>query len=170
MTVLSRQAIAERLRSSEPLVEGMPDAVSQLQPQGVDLTLATLARLSTGGQIGPTNEERVLSEQTPVEFDAGGWAYLSPGTYMCRFNETVHLPLDLMGFGRTRSSLLRCGVSLHTAVWDAGYSGRSESLLVVYNPKGVRLARNARIMQLVLLKLDRATSEGYAGRFLRENM
>lgn len=170
MSILSREAILERLGATPPLVEGLRDRVAQLQPNGLDLTLASLARLATPGQLGPTNAERVLSQQTPLDFDRDGWARLEPGAYMCIFNEAVHLPRDLMALGRTRSSLLRCGASLHTAVWDAGYSGRSESLLVVYNPQGVRLARDARIMQLVFITLDRATGQGYTGRFLRENL
>ncbi|MBI3953274.1 MAG: deoxyuridine 5'-triphosphate nucleotidohydrolase [Chloroflexi bacterium] len=170
MPVLSREAILKRLEASPPLVEGLLDREAQLQPNGVDLTLASLARLATPGQLGVRDAERVLSQRLPVEFDGAGWAQLAPGPYMCIFNEAVHLPRDTMAFGRTRSSLLRCGVSLHTAVWDAGYSGRSESLLVVYNLEGVRLARNARVMQLVFLQLDRETDRGYAGRFLKENL
>ncbi len=72
--------------------------------------------------------------------------------------------------GRTRSSLLRSGVALHTAVWDAGYSGRSQSLLVVYNPHGFTLTRDARIMQVVFLPLEQAARQGYSGRFLGENV
>ncbi|MBI3743598.1 MAG: deoxyuridine 5'-triphosphate nucleotidohydrolase, partial [Chloroflexi bacterium] len=72
--------------------------------------------------------------------------------------------------GRTRSSLLRCGAALHTAVWDAGYSGRSESLMVVYNPAGFTLEHNARIMQLVFFALAQEVHEGYRGVYKGERM
>jgi len=65
--------------------------------------------------------------------------------------------------------LLRCGVTVNTAVWDAGYSGRSQSLMVVYNPQGFRIQRNARIVQLVFLRLTHET-EGYRGVYQRENI
>ena len=68
------------------------------------------------------------------------------GTYIIRFREVVALPLDVMAFGRSRSSLLRCGAAIHTAVWDAGYHGRSEALLVVYAQEGIRLALGARVL------------------------
>ena len=58
---------------------------------------------------------------------------------------------------------------MHTAVWDAGYSGRSQSLMVVYNPYGFRLSRNARILQLVFFFLTRESPEGYQGIFQGEN-
>ena len=74
-----------------------------------------------------------------------------------------------MALATPRSSLLRCGVTVNTAVWDTGYSGRSQSLLVVYNPRGIRLEKNARIVQLVFFTLDRET-EGYRGAYQGENL
>jgi len=75
----------------------------------------------------------------------------------------------LMALARPRSSLLRCGVVVHSAVWDAGYSGRSQSLMVVHNPAGFRLQQNARVLQLVFLKLSGETA-GYRGIYQGENM
>jgi len=74
-----------------------------------------------------------------------------------------------MALARPRSSLLRCGVTVNTAVWDAGYSGRSQSLMVVYNPQGFRVQRNARVVQLVFLRLTQET-EGYRGVYQEENI
>jgi dUTP pyrophosphatase len=74
-----------------------------------------------------------------------------------------------MAFGRPRSSLLRCGVTIGTAVWDAGYSGRSQSLLVVHHPKGFTIQKDARLTQLVFLTLSNDT-EGYHGAYQRENI
>jgi dUTP pyrophosphatase len=74
-----------------------------------------------------------------------------------------------MALGRPRSSLLRCGVTVGMAVWDAGYSGRSQSLMVVYNPQGFRLQKNARVAQLIFLPLSQKT-EGYQGAYQGENI
>jgi dUTP pyrophosphatase len=79
------------------------------------------------------------------------------------------MPSDIMALGRPRSSLLRCGVDIGTAVWDAGYSGRSQSLLTVHNPAGFRVQRNARVMQLVFFRLNTETP-GYNGKYQRENI
>jgi len=67
----------------------------------------------------------------------------------------------LAAIAKPRSSLLRCGVTVETAVWDAGYSGRSESLLVVFNNNGFRLRKNARILQLLFFRLGEEVREGY---------
>jgi dUTP pyrophosphatase len=59
---------------------------------------------------------------------------------------------------------------MHSAVWDAGYSGRSQSMLVVYNPHGFRLHKNARVMQLVFFHTTRAVDQGYSGKYQNENI
>jgi dUTP pyrophosphatase len=112
----------------------------------------------------------VVPEARPLTFDTDGWLDLTPGMYQVLFNEVVALPNDLMALGRPRSSLCRCGATLGTAVWDAGYTGRSTSLLVVTNPAGLRLARDARVLQLVFFTLDTPTAEGYAGVYQGENV
>jgi dUTP pyrophosphatase len=74
-----------------------------------------------------------------------------------------------MALAYPRSSLLRCGVTLHTAVWDPGYSGRAEALLVVHNTHGFRLGRAARIAQLVFTRLGDSVDRPYEGRYHGEN-
>lgn len=166
--VLSREQIETLLDATPPLVEGLIDRGEQLQPNGIDLTLDTVGRFTGPGALSWDNRDRILPETEDIPYDAAGWISLEPGSYIVRFNEAVNLPPDCMAYARPRSSLLRAGVALHTAVWDAGYSGRGVSLLVVYNPAGLRLERNARIVQLVFHPLAQATSAGYAGTFQRE--
>ena len=153
--VLSRQDIHRLLQQEPPLLEGYIDLEAQVQPNGVDLTLREVA-------------QRLVSDLAPLVFDGLGFIDLMPGAYIITYNEIVHLPNNVMALARPRSSLLRCGVTVETAVWDAGYSGRSQSLMVVYNPQGFRLQRNARIVQLVFLRLTEET-EGYHGVYQDEN-
>ena len=123
----------------------------------------------SAGNIAVSNSQRAVSALSPLMFDGLDNIDLAPGAYIITYNEIVHLPRNIMALGRPRSSLLRCGVNVGTAVWDAGYSGRSQSLLVVYNPRGIRLQRNARIMQLVFFQLTGET-EGYQGVYQGENI
>ena len=166
--LLDRRAILDRIAAEPPLIEGLIDAEVQVQPNGVDLTLRSVASYIGAGAADFSNERRALPAESPLPFDGDDAIMLAPGPYLVRFNETVHLPLDLAALGRTRSSLLRSGAALHTAVWDAGYSGRSQSLLTVYNPSGFRLYRNARIMQLVFFTLEQPAETGYRGVYLGE--
>jgi dUTP pyrophosphatase len=169
MAVLSGNDIRNLIKKKLPLIEGWLDLDEQVQANGFDLTLRDVAAISSAGQISVVNRQRVVSDLSPLDFDASGYIELVPGNYMITYNEIVHLPKDIMALGRPRSSLLRCGVTVGTAVWDAGYEGRSQSLLVVYNPHGFRIQRNARVTQLVFLTLT-GESEGYNGVYQGENI
>ena len=167
--VLSSEDIYGLLSQEPPLVEGCVNLGEQVQPNGVDLTLREVALLQSSGRIAVENHQRLVSGLAPLVFDGLGFIDLPPGAYIITYNEVVHLPRSVMALARPRSSLLRCGVTVDTAVWDAGYSGRSQSLMVVYNPQGFRLQRNARVVQLIFFRLTGETG-GYQGVYLGENI
>ena len=167
--ILSKQDIYRLLQQQPPLIEGFINLEEQVQPNGIDLTLREIALLQSSGKIAVSDSQRLVSDLAPLVFDGLGFIDLIPGAYIITYNEIVHLPKNVMALARPRSSLLRCGVTVNTAVWDAGYSGRSQSLMVVYNSHGFRLQRNARLVQLVFLRLTEET-EGYHGAYQRENI
>ena len=169
MPVLSSKDIRHLLKRRPPLVEGWLNLEEQVQANGFDLTLRDVAVIKSAGAIALSNSQRVLSDLSPLSFGANDFIDLAAGVYMVTYNEIVHLPKNIMAFGRPRSSLLRCGVNVGTAVWDAGYEGRSQSLLMVHNPEGFRVQKNARITQLVFMELT-GESEGYNGVYQRENI
>ena len=167
--ILAKSDIHRLLQQKPPLIEGCVDLEQQVQPNGIDLTLREVALLQSPGSITVTDSQRQVSDLAPLVFDGLGFIDLMPGAYVITYNEIVHLPKNVMALATPRSSLLRCGVTVNTAVWDAGYSGRSQSLMVVYNPHGFRLQRNARIVQLVFYRLTQKT-EGYRGAYQGENI
>ncbi len=166
--VLNREEIERLLDGTPPLLENLLNREEQVQPNGVDITIETVSRFRGPGTLGRTNAARVLPATEDIEFDADGAIFLPAGAYQIRFNESVNLPGWLMAYARPRSSLLRSGVALHTAVWDAGYCGRGVSLMVVYHPAGFRVERDARVCQLVFHPLVSATSQGYQGAYQHE--
>ena len=167
---LSREQLLARIVGQEhPLVEGVLDVEQQVQPNGIDVTLQSVSRHLGPGTIGVSNKDRVLPELEELAFDAAGWLDLAPGVYHIVYNEIVNIPDNLMALGRPRSSLGRSGVTIHTAVWDAGYRGRSTSLLSVLNPGGFRVQKDARVMQLVFFGLAKQTVSGYDGDYQHEN-
>ena len=167
--ILSKQDIQRLLKQEPPLIEDYINLEEQVQPNGIDLTLREVSMLQSSGKIAAMDSQRLVSDVAPLVFDGLNFIDLMPGAYTITYNEIVHLPKNVMALATPRSSLLRCGVTINTAVWDAGYSGRSQSLMVVYNPQGFRLQRNARIVQLVFLQLTRET-EGYQGVYQGENI
>jgi dUTP pyrophosphatase len=154
VTVLSREELRAALGATPPLVEDA-DLHVQLQPNGVDLRVERVQRLTSPGLLGAADKD--------------GWWDLHRGAYVITYREKVNLPTDLMALSRPRSSLLRSGVAIHGAVWDAGYSGRGEGLLAVLNSRGYRLQRGARVAQLVFFRLSAPTAEGYKGKYHGEN-
>ena len=168
-SVLDRDSILELINVPEPLVEGYLNLEAQLQPNGFDLTLREVLRFTSAGEMGPGTTPSALAKSEALPFDSSSYLQLPEGSYLVTFNEIVTLPPHIMSLGRPRSSLLRCGIAIHTAVWDAGYHGRSQALLTVYNPQGYRLAKDARLIQMVFMYLARAVKEGYQGRYLGEN-
>jgi dUTP pyrophosphatase len=168
MPVLSGNDIRNLLKQKPPLVEGYINLDDQVQANGFELTLRDIAVYKSAGTIAFSNQQRALAEIAPLPFSADGFLDLKTGIYLITYNEIVNLPKNIMAFGRPRSSLLRCGVNVGTAVWDAGYRGRSQSLLTVQNPLGFRVQKNARLTQLVFLEMT-GESEGYKGIYQNEN-
>lgn len=167
--VLSAEALRERILGGRPLLTGWTDLDSQVQPNGFDMSLQSVASITGRGQLGVSNADRVLPEYADLPFGDDGFLDLAPGIYQVVFAEIVDLPNDLMALGRPRSSLCRSGVTLHTSVWDAGYRGRSTSLLQVINPEGFRVQRGARLLQLVFFGMGRAAEAGYSGIYQHEH-
>jgi dUTP pyrophosphatase len=143
--------------------------ISQVQPSGIDLTLREVHSIEAAGEIDFDNSKRRISATKKIEFGSDGKVLLAQGCYKIVYNEYVSIPLDAAAFGFPRSSLLRCGADIRCAVWDPGYHGRSESLLVVNNPHGIILHRNAKVMQLVFVKLEAKAEKGYEGKYKGEN-
>jgi dUTP pyrophosphatase len=168
-SVLRAATLRALCQGGTPLVGGLTDPDIQIQPNGIDLTLDAVWRLEGRGVLGWSNDDRVPPGRRAVEPAADGWYMLEAGPYLIRLCEVVTLPNDMMAFGRPRSSLCRSAAAIHSAVWDAGYTGQSEALLVVYGIDGVRLQRGARLLQLVFIRLDGPTSS-YNGAYQRENL
>jgi len=148
------------------LVEGAHE--SQFQPCGVDMTLKEVYTFRDAGRIDFDNKERKISDVVPVPFHSD-YVRLQPGAYKVMFNEYVRIPKDAAAFCFPRSSLLRCGLTLECAVWDPGYEGRSEALLVVRNEHGAELKRNAKIGQMVFIRLSEDAKTLYEGVYKGEN-
>lgn len=159
--ILPKHMIRERRA-----VEGIMHE-SQMQPVGVDLTLSELHEFESAGRIDFDNSKRQLPKTRKIEIGEG--VKLEKGCYKIVFNEHVSIPSDCAAFAFPRSSLLRCGADMHCALWDPGYEGRSEAMLVVENPHGITLEKNAKLAQLVFVKLLEEAKELYSGAYKGEN-
>ena len=167
-SILSADEILKLIKSPRPLVSGYISLEEQLQPAGFELTVAEVSTFEGAGRLGFNNRERRLPPVKLLKLE--GFTWLPQGFYLVRYNEEVWLPENLMALIFPRSSLMRCGAILYTAVWDPGYRGRGQGLLNVYNPHGLELEKNARIGQMVFLRLSKPVKRGYQGVYLGEGL
>lgn len=136
---------------------------TQIQPNGVDLTAATISEQTSPGRI--SRDGKTVGDRQEIDVDDGVFA-LDPGTYILQYAETVRIPDGHIGFIYPRSSLMRNSCMLHTAVWDAGYEGKGEGLLEVHHE--IEIEEGARVGQLVLAEADHETT--YDGDYQGENI
>jgi dUTP pyrophosphatase len=146
-----------------------PIEEEQVQPNGVDLTLAAVYEPREPGRISRHSKE--VGERQEVEVEEIGehvpdTYYLPRGGYVVAYEETVTIPDGHAGFVYPRSTLLRNACMLNTAVWDAGYEGRGEGFLQVF--QDIQIERGARIGQLVLAEADH--DDSYDGSYQGEGL
>lgn len=138
-----------------------PCEPEQIQPNGVDLRVERLFMVTSAGHLAPGGTIAGDREEVPWRADHR----LAPGAYVVRYREKITIPAGHVGQVFPRSSLLRNGGTLFSALWDQGYEGRGEALLVLW--QALILPPGARIGQLVLYPADRAP--GYQGQYQGEN-
>lgn len=152
----------EGLIKESGLVSGYIDLETQLTPNGFDMTVEKIYEYAGEGALDFSNKERKLPDEKETavkkknEADKFGWWQLKKGAYKIKTNETVKLPNDLIAIAFTRSSLLRMGAFTQNGVWDAGFCGKSEFILVVENPMGIKIKQNARVIQLLFCKVNKS--------------
>ncbi len=145
------------------LISDFIDFEKQLQQSGFDLTVREVYSFETEGAVDFSNEERRLPECRNIEWDEKGWVHLKPGVYKVKTNEIVRMPKNLLGVCQTRTTLLRMGAFTSTGFWDPGFEGRSEFSLTVVNPNGIKLKKDARIVQIAFFRLSKEAEKEYNG-------
>jgi dUTP pyrophosphatase len=153
--------------SPETLIEIFKLNVDDVDCGGMRLRLDKVFAFRGQGSIR-INSKRVAEVEEVEEKD--GVYHLEPGAYKIRYMEVVKVPSNTIALAIPRSTLLRSGATIYTAIWDPGYEGRGEGLLTVFNYHGIEIERGAQIAQLLFIKLDRTTKFTYRGSYQGENI
>ena len=151
------------------IITDLIDATQQEQSCGVDLTVKKIETFQSEGSIDFDNSSRIRPRMADAPKMNNIWI-LRPGPYLITFNETVSVPVDMVGMARSRSSLLRMGASMETALWDPGYTGKSQSMLVVHNPNGLKVYQDAKLMQIIFMPVHKSVEKLYSGIYQGENL
>ncbi|RME79747.1 MAG: deoxyuridine 5'-triphosphate nucleotidohydrolase [Methanobacteriota archaeon] len=142
----------------------------QVQQAGIDVSVAEIAVFKSSGKIDFDNSDRKRADIEALPWPEDKTLKLSPGPYLVTLNETFKMPRDAAAIMRPRSTLSRCGATIATSVWDPGYEGRSQVLLIVFNEHGLEIKKDARIGQILFFKMDRPAKSLYRGAYHKENL
>lgn len=152
---------------SRAIIRNVNHPTLQAQPCGVDLTLKRVLKWTSPGIIDLDNQLRQTATTEEIPFlpekeSTKPYLDLAQGSYLVEFNETVCVPLDVMGQIFVRSSLFRSGVMIHAGVMDSGYEGAVGALMQVVNPMGLRVYPAACLAQFVFHQMTEEV-DGYKG-------
>ena len=144
------------------------------QPSGLDLRVAKVFVLSPefGKDLGIYNGKKILPDQMeyePIEIcDDGknikGWS-LKPGkAYIFQVQDPIKIGDKNAQFYLPRSTLLRAGVNVYTALGDLGFNGHLSFLVVNHNYNNFFIEQGERFAQLVDFEV-KGSEEGYQGDY-----
>lgn len=139
----------------------------QVQPNGVDLRVEKISDFVNNGTIKSDQNDVTVPAKHEVQKEKDGVYSLGRGVYELRYKEKISIPTATVGLVLPRSSLMRCGVMVNTALWDQGYSGIGMGLLQVGN--GIDIEPGARVAQMVFISADDG-NDSYDGQYQGENL
>ncbi|AAB99105.1 deoxycytidine triphosphate deaminase, putative (dcd) [Methanocaldococcus jannaschii DSM 2661] len=123
----------------------------QIQQCGIDLRVWKIFKIEGEGVIDFSNEKRKLPNYIEIfNSEKDEHIKLDRGVYIVKVADYIKIPENVAGFAYPRSSLLRMGATLYSAVHDPGYEGRPEYLMQVFNP--ITIYKYARIAQIVFVE------------------
>lgn len=139
------------------------DTEEQAQPNGVDLRCIAVSQISGNLRVpreGSVSFNEIRHEEIPWK---NGWISLKPGVhYVVNFRENIAVREGFCAIIVARSSLLRGGAHITSAVWDTGFEGKLGGVIRPLNPMDIELG--ARLAQV---QFHQAVFNGhrYEGRY-----
>ena len=160
--ILNKSEIKERIEKNGMVSEYI-NLVTQIQSNGFDISVKDISIYRSPGTIDFDNSKRELPEYIRLK-DCTDEYHLQFGGYLINYNEHLRIPDDIIAIGYPRSSLLRMGANIPSAIFDAGFNGYSQGMLIVNNSYGLNITKNARVLQLIFLDREDDNSS-YNGKY-----
>ena len=156
MTILAEQELRK-------IFKDMDD--EQFTPNGIDLRLKAvyLPENISKGVFGITHGQKMIPELIEIP-PLEGTFILNPGRKYFINCGHIDIPKDCVQTYYPRSTLMRAGLELYSAVGDAGYSGDLIFAVKVSGVASIVVEQNERVVQAITYKLTSAT-EGYDGDY-----
>ena len=93
-----------------------------------------------------------------------GWSLLPNKVYICEVQDRIQIGDNNAQFYLPRSTLLRAGINVYTALGDLGYDGHLSFLVVNHGDKPFFIEKGERFAQLIDFEV-RGGSESYDGDY-----
>ncbi len=148
------------------------------QPSGLDLRLGQIYEIDDNK--GQTQSDRLglwvdgykeLPKHKILDMDEYakkyndfGWLLLPNRPYIAEVQEQIQIGENNAQFYLPRSSLLRAGVNVYTALGDLGYNGKLSFLIINHSNRPFFLEKGVRFAQLIDFEV-RGGSESYDGDY-----
>lgn len=158
--LLSGKNIEQHLVTSE---------FSKTNQVGIDLSVKKIERIYRGGQV--LKDKTVVDPQNYQEIFATEnsegritWR-LASGVYALTFNERVTIPPTHTGFILHRSSIMRMGGMIVSAIWDPGFTtGDNDMGTTLFAHVPIEIEKDARVAQFYMMS-NETVDELYNGQF-----
>jgi len=172
-SVLTKHEI-KYLIENHRMIENYIDLNKQLNEHGFDVTVGKVYELSGYLVVDFDNSLRQLPKENEIEFNeikvgdkVVEGVVLETGSYVIELNEIIRLPKNICALAFPRSTLIRSGCTVFSAVWDSGYEGKGK--LGLFVGRRLILTKNARFAQMIFLKLTQNV-DGYSGTYQGEGI
>lgn len=146
----------------------------QLQPNGVDLRIDKIYEITNTAILkdkeydkGVREESEILLKDNFSSLDKNSYMVMKNKPHIVVYDEIIKIPEGHIGYVFPRSRLMRSGGFLTTAMWDQGYEGRGEGLLIPLN--NLVIENDMRIVQFTLFEALRG-EQLYDGDHQKERL
>lgn len=145
------------------------------QPSGMDLRLGKIFAFDSEKDVryGLIDGKKILPKQFPVKpmlvqladnDYVAGWELLPNKPYIAQVKNQIKIGESNAQFYLPRSTLLRAGVNVYTALGDLGYNGHLSFLVINHGSAPFFIQTNERFAQLVDFEV-KGGSESYDGDY-----
>jgi len=134
----------------EGILSNILNDQEQIQQNGIDLTLASIAQLDNCSENELLCNKRSHCVRTPMNII--GPTLLQPGVYEVLYNEEFNIPNWMCAYIYTRSTLVRGGSYLASGLYDAGFKGKWWGVLHISIPTWIE--KDIRIGQVVFFQSE----------------
>ena len=141
------------------------------QPSGLDLRLGKVFTLSPNQSLFPCGiyggEKHIPKHKEMETVKMNGcdvWELYPDEPYICQVQEQIQIGSSNAQFYLPRSTLLRAGVNVYTALGDLGYNGHLSFLVINHGYTPFYIEKGERFAQLIDFEV-RGGSESYDGDY-----